>query len=127
MLTGALVSRVLTTKQASGLAATAVEFEHDGRTYTVAVSKDAILSARFVLHSFDSTYEVLMSNVCYSTVKSPHILELSGIGNRKVLDPLGIPVQLDLPSVGENLQDHLIHCGLVYSAYFFSFLCARLH
>ena len=51
-----------------------------------------------------------------STVKSPQILELSGIGNPKVLEPLGIPVQLDLPFVGENLQDHLIHCGFVYSA-----------
>ena len=53
--------------------------------------------------------------VC-STVKSPHILELSGIGNRAILEKLGIPVQLDLPAVGENLQDHLILANPSWSA-----------
>ena len=46
-----------------------------------------------------------------STVKSPHILELSGIGNSATLEAAKIPVQVDLPAVGENLQDHLIFCG----------------
>ena len=49
-----------------------------------------------------------------STVKSPHILELSGIGDPQVLARLGIPVQVDLPSVGTNLQDRLIMPSLVY-------------
>ncbi|HEY4044052.1 MAG TPA: choline dehydrogenase [Rhodopila sp.] len=39
-------------------------------------------------------------------VKSPHILELSGIGNPEVLASLGIPVQHALPGVGENYRDH---------------------
>lgn len=42
-----------------------------------------------------------------SAIKSPHILELSGIGDRKILEPLGINVQLDLPSVGTNMQEHI--------------------
>jgi len=37
---------------------------------------------------------------------SPQILMLSGIGNGETLNNLGIPVVLDSPEVGENLQDH---------------------
>lgn len=38
---------------------------------------------------------------------SPHILLLSGIGDKAQLDQHGIPLVHDLPGVGENLQDHL--------------------
>jgi choline dehydrogenase len=38
---------------------------------------------------------------------SPHLLELSGIGNAQRLQSLGIEVMRDLPEVGRNLQDHL--------------------
>lgn len=37
---------------------------------------------------------------------SPQILMLSGIGNGETLKDLGIPLVLDSPEVGENLQDH---------------------
>ncbi|MBO9454363.1 GMC family oxidoreductase N-terminal domain-containing protein [Paracoccus sp. R12_1] len=40
-------------------------------------------------------------------INSPAILELSGIGQAQRLADLGIPTVLDLPGVGENLQDHL--------------------
>lgn len=40
-------------------------------------------------------------------IASPHILQLSGIGDPAVLEPLGIPVQHAVPGVGANLQDHL--------------------
>ncbi|KAF2108522.1 hypothetical protein BDV96DRAFT_605582 [Lophiotrema nucula] len=39
--------------------------------------------------------------------QSPGLLELSGIGNRTILENYGIEVIQDLPSVGENLQDHI--------------------
>ncbi|KAL7947703.1 GMC oxidoreductase [Trichoderma barbatum] len=39
---------------------------------------------------------------------SPQILELSGVGNRSLLESLDIPVVVDNPNVGENLQDHPI-------------------
>ncbi len=39
-------------------------------------------------------------------VKSPHLLELSGIGNPDVLAAAGIPVLHALPGVGENYRDH---------------------
>jgi choline dehydrogenase-like flavoprotein len=41
------------------------------------------------------------------SVGSPHLLQLSGIGPGAVLQEAGIPVILDRPQVGENLQDHL--------------------
>jgi choline dehydrogenase len=40
------------------------------------------------------------------SVNSPQLLELSGIGQAKRLQALGIDVQHDLPGVGENLRDH---------------------
>lgn len=38
---------------------------------------------------------------------SPHLLMLSGIGDKTQLSEHGIPLVHDLPGVGENLQDHL--------------------
>lgn len=49
-------------------------------------------------------HEVIL---CGGTVNSPQLLELSGIGARERLEALGIGVAVDLPGVGENLQDHL--------------------
>jgi choline dehydrogenase len=40
-------------------------------------------------------------------VGTPQILQLSGIGPGALLHQHGIPVQAELPGVGENLQDHL--------------------
>jgi choline dehydrogenase len=40
-------------------------------------------------------------------IKSPQILELSGIGGGERLRDLGIPIVNDLAAVGENLGDHL--------------------
>ena len=44
--------------------------------------------------------------VSAGTIASPQLLELSGIGQAERLKALGIPVQHDLPGVGENLRDH---------------------
>jgi choline dehydrogenase len=40
-------------------------------------------------------------------IGTPQILELSGIGDAKVLQAAGVDVRLDEPGVGANLQDHL--------------------
>jgi choline dehydrogenase-like flavoprotein len=37
---------------------------------------------------------------------TPRLLELSGIGNPAVLSLFNIPTVVDLPTVGENLQEH---------------------
>lgn len=39
--------------------------------------------------------------------KSPEVLELSGVGNSTILEAAGIKPVVDLPGVGEHLQDHL--------------------
>jgi choline dehydrogenase len=44
--------------------------------------------------------------VAAGAVKSPHILELSGIGQPELLSSLGIEVRHALPGVGENYRDH---------------------
>lgn len=43
--------------------------------------------------------------LCGGTFNTPQLLMLSGIGPRAVLEPFGIPVRVDLPGVGKNLQD----------------------
>ena len=48
--------------------------------------------------------------VSAGALQSPQILELSGIGNKKLLESHGIPVVVDNPNVGEHLQDHPIVC-----------------
>ncbi|CAD6528211.1 Oxygen-dependent choline dehydrogenase [Paraburkholderia hiiakae] len=48
--------------------------------------------------------EVLL---CAGAIASPQILQRSGIGPGAWLRELDIPVVLDLPGVGQNLQDHL--------------------
>ncbi len=48
--------------------------------------------------------EVLL---CAGAVQSPHILQLSGVGDAAVLKTAGVTPVHHLPGVGANLQDHL--------------------
>jgi choline dehydrogenase len=82
--TGALVTRLLF----EGNRAVGVEYLHEGILHQVRVNQEVILSAG----AFDS----------------PKLLMLSGIGNAEHLRAFGIPVVVDLPGVGQNLQDHPI-------------------
>ena len=63
-----------------------VAFVVNGTTYTVSAKREVILSA--------------------GVFQSPQLLELSGIGNVTLLKSLDILPLIDLPGVGENLQDH---------------------
>ncbi|KAI5242698.1 alcohol oxidase [Aureobasidium subglaciale] len=55
----------------------------------------------------------LTINACKEVVlsagsfQSPGLLELSGIGNSSIITAAGIEPVLELPTVGENLQDHI--------------------
>ncbi|MCC1492917.1 GMC family oxidoreductase [Cognatishimia sp. F0-27] len=52
--------------------------------------------------------EVVLSS---GAIGSPRLLQLSGIGPADHLNALGIPVALDQPEIGANLQDHLdLYC-----------------
>jgi len=44
--------------------------------------------------------------VSAGAANTPKLLELSGIGNREILERHGIPVKHELLGVGENLRDH---------------------
>ena len=49
--------------------------------------------------------EVLLSG---GAIGSPHILQLSGVGDPVHLGRIGVPVVHALPGVGKNLQDHFL-------------------
>lgn len=48
--------------------------------------------------------------VCGGAFQSPQLLLLSGIGPADELKKAGVPVEVDAPDVGRNLQDHLDVC-----------------
>jgi choline dehydrogenase len=54
-------------------------------------------------HRIDAS-EVILSG---GAINSPQLLQLSGVGNARELEALGVQPVHDLPAVGENLQDHL--------------------
>ncbi|XP_067133170.1 glucose dehydrogenase [FAD, quinone]-like [Centruroides vittatus] len=72
--------------------ATGVTFDYDGKTITVSVRREVILSA--------------------GAINSPQLLMLSGIGPKEELEKLQIPVVSDLP-VGKNLQDHVFTLAMI--------------
>jgi len=80
--TNATVTRVII----EGSRATGVDYFHMGEKLT-AYAKEVIL--------------------CGGALNSPQLLMLSGIGPEKDLRKLDIATRLDLPGVGQNLQDHL--------------------
>ena len=77
-----------------GTRCTGVEYVSDGVVQTVRATTEVILSA--------------------GVVGSPRVLLSSGIGPADELRALGIPVVLDLPGVGRNLQDHVLVGGINY-------------
>jgi choline dehydrogenase len=85
-------TRAMTTKILfEGKRAVGVEFIQKGVKRTVKVRKEVILAA--------------------GAVESPKLLEISGIGQGKVLKDIGVPVLHELSGVGENMQDHyMIGC-----------------
>jgi choline dehydrogenase-like flavoprotein len=52
---------------------------------------------------FTADKEVIMAA---GAVHTPHLLQLSGIGPKSVVEAAGIKSRVDLPAVGSNFQDH---------------------
>lgn len=81
--TRALVQRIVIDNNR----ATGVIVNHKGSSYQVHARKAVLL--------------------CCGAIKSPQLLMLSGIGNAEELAKHGIESRLNLPAVGQHLQDHL--------------------
>ncbi|HEY1261242.1 MAG TPA: GMC family oxidoreductase N-terminal domain-containing protein [Stellaceae bacterium] len=84
LVTKALVRRILF----DGTRAAGVEYERGGTAERANAAREVILAA--------------------GAVGSPHILQLSGVGDPAHLGRVGIPVQHALAGVGRNMQDHYI-------------------
>ncbi|KAJ7688579.1 GMC oxidoreductase [Mycena rosella] len=88
VVTGAEVNRIVSGKRSDGLVvATGIEFSLDSQSRSLSVKSGA---------------EVILST---GTIKTPQLLELSGIGNPQILTPLGIETKVSLPGVGEGIID----------------------
>ncbi|QEY62920.1 choline dehydrogenase [Metapseudomonas lalkuanensis] len=82
VLTGAYAERILL----QGKRATGVQVRVKGRSQNLKARREVLVAA--------------------GAFGSPQLLMLSGIGPESELKPQGIPVQHELPGVGQNLQDH---------------------
>ena len=83
ILTNVLVQKVILENKI----ATGVEYSINGNKKALKANREVIL--------------------CAGSIGSPQLLQLSGVGPKKVLDDAGVDVLHELPGVGENLQDHL--------------------
>ncbi|MGZ5827075.1 MAG: GMC family oxidoreductase [Xanthobacteraceae bacterium] len=83
VVTGAHTKRILM----EGRRAVGVEYWQDGALCSAGANAEVIVSA--------------------GAIGSPQILQLSGIGPAALLRANGIDVRVDIPGVGENLQDHV--------------------
>jgi choline dehydrogenase len=95
--THALVSRVLldAENRATGI-------EYLGGAHLYAADPNSQIAIPEGKLKVTAKREVIL---CAGTFNTPQLLKLSGIGPRTELDAHGIPVRVDLPGVGENLQD----------------------
>ena len=58
-----------------------------------------------VIERAEARREVILSA---GAIGSPHILQLSGVGNPDHLGKIGVPIVHGLPGVGRNMQDHYV-------------------
>lgn len=82
-----LCDSIVTNIIIQGRKAVGVDFSTAGQSYSVSAGHEVILSA--------------------GSIKTPQLLELSGIGNPSVLQAAGVDCKVELPGVGKNLQDHV--------------------
>jgi choline dehydrogenase len=88
ILTGAQAQRVVLERGR----AVGIEYRQGGRVQVARAAREVLLAG--------------------GALNSPQLLMLSGIGPAEHLRQFDIPVQVDLPGVGGNLQDHLDVCSI---------------
>jgi choline dehydrogenase len=87
IMTGCHVERLLIEDGPQGKVCRGVRFTGGGTVYQAIAHKETLLTA--------------------GAIGSPQLLQLSGIGPAALLHQHGIASEVELPGVGENLQDHL--------------------
>ncbi|KAJ5998093.1 hypothetical protein N7499_005527 [Penicillium canescens] len=88
LLTETAVEHVLFAQEDGEVIARGVQVKSQDNSYQIAAKKEVIL--------------------CGGSLNTPQLLELSGIGSADLLKSHNIPVIIDNPAVGENLQDHAL-------------------
>jgi len=92
ILTTFMVTKINFSGTTVPLTATGIQFKsasNTGATFTATATKEVILAG--------------------GAINSPALLQLSGIGDPAVLNPLGIPVLSPLVAVGKNLQEQTMN------------------
>ena len=82
------VEAIATRIEFDGRRAVGVSYTQDGQARNVVARKEVI--------------------VCAGVFKSPHLLQLSGIGDPELLSQIGVPALVANRSVGRNLRDHFL-------------------
>ena len=83
-----IIKRALVTGvKFEGKTATGIEYRKGGKIRQASARREVIL--------------------CAGAIGSPHLLQVSGVGPREILEAADIDMVHELPGVGENLQDHL--------------------
>jgi choline dehydrogenase len=88
LVTKGLVHRIVFDDAEGSKRATGVEFSRNGVVERAEATREVILSA--------------------GAIGSPHILQLSGVGNPEHLATIGVPIVHELRGVGRNMQDHYV-------------------
>jgi len=87
IMTGCHVQKLLIETTPQGKVCRGIEFTGGGQSWVAHATRETLL--------------------CAGAIGSPQLLQLSGIGQPKLLQEHQLPVVAELPGVGENLQDHL--------------------
>jgi len=99
--TGALVTRVLFDEPADGVPR-AVGVEYLSQPHAYRADPQPTTEAAPQPRTVRAAREVILAGGAFNT---PQLLKLSGVGPRAELERFGIRCRVDLPGVGENLQD----------------------
>jgi choline dehydrogenase-like flavoprotein len=91
----------------------AVDLLADTQVFGLVIERGRCLGVRIAAQVVRPGGEVLL---CAGAIDSPRLLMASGVGPADALRSLGIPVAVDLPDVGRNLEDHLLLAGVAYRA-----------
>ncbi|KAJ1301823.1 hypothetical protein OPQ81_009051 [Rhizoctonia solani] len=87
----------------TGMQATGLVWGSKSSGGTVATGVNFAASAGSQTYSVKASKEVIL---CGGVIGSAQLLQVSGVGPKALMDSLSIKSVVDLPGVGQNLQDH---------------------